>query len=71
MAEVTNRKRYHFLSYGGSITNMMKRIAYASPPQPSYFSLNPGAAVYMRPVHADSHNQQHDEIKPPPPFQHP
>jgi hypothetical protein len=63
-AEVTSRKRLPFLTYGGSITNMMKRIAYAFPLQSSYSSLNPGAAVYMSPAHADSHNQQRDEIKP-------
>jgi hypothetical protein len=73
MAEFMNCKSYLFLTYGRSITNMVKLVAYAFPPQPSYSSLNPGAAVYMSPAHADTHNQQRDEIEPHPPTrpQHP
>jgi hypothetical protein len=59
-------KRYSFLTHGGSIADMMELTAYAFPPKPTQSSLSTGAAVYMSPAHADSHNEQRDEAKPPP-----
>jgi hypothetical protein len=70
MAEFVNCKMNLLLTYGKSITNMVKLVAYAFPTQRSYSSLNPDAAVYVSSTHTDSHNQQHDEIKPPPPPPH-
>jgi hypothetical protein len=52
----------HLLTYGKSITNMMKLVAYAFPTQPSYSSLNPDAAIYVSSTHTDSHNQQRTMI---------
>jgi hypothetical protein len=65
MAEFVNCKRYLLLTYSKPIKNMMKLVAYAFPTQPAYSRLNPDAAVYVSPARTDSHNQQHDEIKPP------
>jgi hypothetical protein len=65
MAEFVNCKRYPLLTYGKSIINTMKLVAYAFPTQPpyAYSSLNPDADVYVSPARTDSHSQQHDEIK--------
>jgi hypothetical protein len=73
MAEFTNCNRYPFLTYG--TVNHKHDEAYSnlqhthSPPEPTHSSLNPGAAVYTIPAHADSHtiNRAPWQIPPPPP----
>jgi hypothetical protein len=51
MAEFMNCKRCVLLTYGKSITNMMKLVAYAFPTQPSYSSLIALALLFTRARH--------------------